>query len=242
MLDRSECRVAIVDYGMGNLFSVKHACDQVGLPAEITSGTEEVLAADAVILPGVGAFGDAMETLSRMGVAQAIVDFAASGKPLVGVCLGMQLLMTESHEFGLHEGLGIIEGDVVRLELSTEGARSLKVPEVGWNQINAAEGAEYGNGAGPEGSPWPGTLLQGLPDGEYMYFVHSFYARPKDPSVVLSTTRYGHIEFCSSLRVGNVFACQFHPERSGPQGLRIYRNLRTLLGASQMEGAGAREA
>lgn len=217
--------VAIVDYGMGNLFSVKQACVQVGLVAEITSDPAFVRAAAGVILPGIGAFGDAMATLRREGLVEALREVAAAGRPLLGVCLGMQMLMTESHEFGRHEGLGLIPGDVVRLQDAAEGARKLKVPQIGWNRVHAPGGASDG-----ETPPaWRGTLLEGLPDGMFMYFVHSFYTRPADPQVVVATTRYGPIEFCSALRASNVFACQFHPERSGPQGLRLYAQFAARL-------------
>lgn len=214
-------QVAIVDYGMGNLFSVRHACEQVRLGASITASQKEILTASAVILPGVGAFGDAMATLERLGLVGVLRDFAASGRPMLGICLGMQLLMTESHEFGRHRGLGIIEGEVVRLRDSAEGDRRLKVPHVGWNRIY-----QKNQTTSPAGYiVWKGSVLEGLLDGDFMYFVHSFYPTPVDHSLILSTTRYGPIEFCSSIRSGSVFACQFHPERSGPQGLRIYRNL-----------------
>lgn len=217
--------VAIVDYGMGNLFSVQRACEQVGLPAVISAFADEVLRADAVILPGVGAFGDAMAELRRLDLVAALQEVAASGKPLMGICLGMQLFMTESHEFGRHRGLGLIEGEVVRFDAPRHGSQVLKVPQVGWNRIIKAVGP----------NSWEASPLEGLQDGEFMYFVHSFYARPVEPSVVLATSRYGHLEFCSSLRRGNLFACQFHPERSGPQGLRIYRNLASQLWRSLME-------
>ena len=203
--------VAIVDYGLGNLFSVKHACEQAGLRSSITASAKEIEAADAVILPGVGAFGDAMETLNRLGLVPVLKDVAASGRPLVGVCLGMQLLMSQSAEFGQHQGLGLIDGDVVRFETTR------KVPQVGCNRIWKGERS------------WEQSWLDGLDDGTYMYFVHSFYARPADPRVVLSTSRYGDIEFCSSLRQGNVFASQFHPERSGMWGLQMYRNIAAQL-------------
>ena len=205
-------RVAIIDYGLGNLFSVKHACEHAGIRADITSERKVILAADAVILPGVGAFGDAMDTLRRLDLVTVLRDIAASPKPLVGVCLGVQLLMTESYEFGHHRGLGIIEGPVVRFDRPKKDGRELKIPQMCWNRIDRR-------------APWGGTLLDGIVDGEYMYFVHSYYVQPQDPDVVLSATRYGDIEFCSSLQKGSVFACQFHPERSSTQGLRIYRNL-----------------
>jgi len=226
MLNALGPQVAIVDYGMGNLFSVKHACEQAGLGTSITASSKEILASSAVILPGVGAFGDAMETLQRLDLVSVLRDVAASGKPMLGICLGMQLLMTESHEFGRHRGLGIIEGEVVRLIESVDGTRRLKVPHIGWNRIYPRNPTTVlGDGL----ISWKGSMLEGLLDGDFMYFVHSFFPRPLDTSAVLSTTRHGPIEFCSSLRSGGVFACQFHPERSGPQGLRVYRNLATSI-------------
>lgn len=214
-------QVAIVDFEMGNLFSVKQACEHVGMQAIITASARDLLAADAVILPGVGAFGDAMAMLTRRGLVEVLREVAGSGTPLVGICLGLQLLMSESREFGRHKGLGLIEGEVVRLEGPRTGSGLLKVPQVGWNRIfKTVHGA------------WDSSSLEGLRDGEFMYFVHSYYAKPADERVVLAATRYGQIEFCSSLRFGNIFACQFHPERSGPQGLQIYQNL-----ARQVQGS-----
>jgi glutamine amidotransferase len=211
--------VAIVDYGLGNLFSVKQACTFVGLNSIITKSKKDILDADAVILPGVGAYGDAMLTLHRLGLVNVLRDIVESLKPLVGICLGLQLLMTESYEFGYHKGLGIIEGPVVRFDRTKEKERMLKVPQIGWNRIFQPV----------NGSRWHGTLLDRIDDGEYMYFVHSYTVQPQDGNVILSTSRYGHIEFCSSIQSGNVFACQFHPERSGPKGLQIYNNLANRL-------------
>jgi glutamine amidotransferase len=212
LCDAPTSRTAIVDYGMGNLFSVQRACEQIGLQAVITSSPEEVMAAQAIILPGVGAFGDAMATLRRQGLAEALQAAAGAGKPLFGICLGMQLLMTHSYEFGCHQGLGILDGEVVRFESPRAGETVLKVPQVGWNRIFKA----------PSQS-WEGTPLEGIPDSSWMYFVHSFYVKPVDAQVVCAVARYGHIELCASLRRGHVFACQFHPERSGLLGLAIYR-------------------
>ena len=205
-------RVAIVDFGLGNLFSVKHACEHVGLSGVITSAKPEILAADAVILPGVGAFGDAMNALQRLDLIPVLRDVAQSRVPLVGICLGIQLLMSESYEFGRHGGLNIVRGTVERFDQPVEEGRLLKVPQIGWNGVRPAR-------------DWSGTLLDGLSDGDSMYFVHSFVVRPEDPQVVLSTSRYGHIEFCSSLGMDNIFACQFHPERSAWKGLLVYQNL-----------------
>ncbi len=211
MPETGGARVAIVDFGMGNLFSVQRACEHVGLPSIVTSSADELLASQAAILPGVGAFGDAMATLSRRGLVEALRELIQSGKPFMGICLGMQLLMSESEEFGRHRGLAAIEGDVVRLRDPRPGSRPLKVPQVGWNRIMK-----------PPGRSWAGTCLEALPEGAFMYFVHSFHVRPAHDEIVLATTQYGSLEFCSSLQRGNLFACQFHPERSGPMGLRLY--------------------
>jgi glutamine amidotransferase len=215
-------RVAIVDYGLGNLFSVKHACEHAGMEATITSLPKEILGAEVVILPGVGAFGDAIEALRRLDLVSPLREVASSDRFLFGICLGMQLLMTESYEFGRHSGLGIIDGPVVRFENPAGLSGKLKVPQVCWNRIYRVDGKTSEN-------PWANSPLEGLTEGEFMYFVHSFYPKPTDGAVVLSVTRYGHIEFCSSLRYGNIFASQFHPERSGPRGLQIYRNIASLI-------------
>jgi glutamine amidotransferase len=211
--------VAVVDYGMGNLFSVKRACEEVGLRAAVTTSAREVASAAAVIVPGIGAFADAIATLERLDLVSVLRDVAASDTPFLGVCLGMQLLMTESHEFGRHRGLGVIDGEVLSLRAAL-GADGSKVPHVGWSRVHA----------GARRAEWASSLLDGVPDDAYMYFVHSFYVAPVRPDVVLATTEYGGFEFCSSVRRGNVFACQFHPERSGPEGLAVYRSLaRTLV-------------
>ncbi|MFA5844070.1 MAG: imidazole glycerol phosphate synthase subunit HisH [Coriobacteriia bacterium] len=215
-------KVAIVDYGMGNLFSVKHACSHVGLDAEITADRDAVLAADAVILPGVGAFGDAMVTLRDLGMDTALREVAQRGTPLFGICLGLQLLMEVSHEFGEHEGLGLVPGEVVHLGAPRDGDRVLKVPQVGWNALMREPRAD-GSDA------WAGTWFEGLADGTAMYFVHSFVVSPAGAADVLARTRYGDVTFCSALRYRNVFACQCHPERSGPDGLRVYSDFAAAL-------------
>ena len=205
-------KVAIVDYALGNLYSIKHACERVGLESIITSSRDEILQADGVLLPGMGAYGEAMQTLHKLDLVTVLQDYAASGRPLIGICLGIQLLLTESYEFGNHKGLGIIEGAVIPLDHPHEGERELKIPQVGWNQLHASRS-------------WDGTPLEDIPNNEYMYFVHSFVPKPQDVNVVLATTKYGGVEFCSSIQQKNIFACLFHPERSGVAGLRIYQNL-----------------
>ena len=219
MINQSQNQtIAIVDYGgTGNLFSVKHACENVGLTAIITSKRETILSADAVILPGVGAFGDAMRSLTRLDLIHPLKELAASATPLIGICLGFQLLMEESSEFGIHQGLGIVTGSVLPFEKSNS---RFKVPHVGWNRIHKTEGAE---------NRWSVSPLSGVRSDEYLYFVHSYYVAPTDTSFVSTTSRYADTEFCSSIQFGNVFACQFHPERSGIRGLQIYRNLAASL-------------
>lgn len=204
--------VSIIDLGMGNLFSVKQACEHVGLAAEITNKRAVVARSSGVILPGIGAFGAAMAALEKHGLIEALREFIATGNPLMGVCLGMQLLFDESAEFGRHEGLKIIPGKVV--PLAATGERLIKVPHVGWNRISAPIDRR---------EAWGGSPLAPLVDGVFMYFVHSFYCVPTNEAVALSTTEYEGTRYCSSVRSGNVFAVQFHPEKSATEGLEIYR-------------------
>ena len=213
-------KVAIIDFGMGNLFSVKNVCQLVGLDAVITSSRLEVEAAQAVILPGVGAFGKAMETLQKYDLIDAIKDSVAQGKPFVGICLGLQLLMSESEEFGRHKGLDIIKGSVIRFNNMDDKITRFKVPHVGWSAIRLPSLSI---------TPWAQSMLAAIEPGQYMYFVHSYYVQPSDEKMVLSTTEYGGIQFCSSIQYKNIFACQFHPERSAEQGLAIYKNLAQVL-------------
>lgn len=220
-------QVAIIDYGMGNLFSVARACEEVGLTGRITSNPAEVLASDAVILPGVGAFGGAIDALNAAGLSDALRRFVETGRPFFGVCLGIQLLMTTSTEFGNHEGLGLVDGVVVRFEPRIDDPSPAKVPQMQWNQVRAVDDAR-----------WQGGLLRSLPNDQFFYFVHSYYVVPADPTVVVATTRYAGVEFASAIQRDNVFACQFHPERSGPQGLSIYRNLAMQIGAAAPAAAG----
>jgi glutamine amidotransferase len=184
---------------------VQKALEHIGYGARISGRAEELEAADGLILPGVGAFGDAMERIDAAGLAAPIRDAVVSGKPLLGICLGLQLLFEESEEMGLHRGLGILPGRVIRFD---EG---LKVPHIGWNQFHITSRGER--------SP----LLEGIEDGSYAYFVHSYYALPADPTCVLATTDYG-IDFCSVVGKGNVYGAQPHPEKSQEVGLRLLRN------------------
>jgi glutamine amidotransferase len=213
-------RVAIIDYGMGNLYSVRSACFAVGLDAFVTSDPDAVKAADAVVLPGVGAFGDAMLGLESLGMVDALKRVASLEKPLLGICLGLQLLMETSCEFGDHAGIGLIKGDVVRFDASVEGEPRLKVPMVGWNRVME-----------PRPGAWLGTPLEAVDSGVFQYFVHSYYVRPALESVVLARTSYGDVEFCSAVRSGSVTAFQFHPERSGTKGIHILEQYAAILRA-----------
>jgi glutamine amidotransferase len=217
--------LAIVDYGMGNLFSVLHAFAAVGQPAEITSSPTRLAVSEAIVIPGVGAFGIAMDVLERTGMAEAIQDRVACGTPLVGICLGMQLMMTSSTEFGSHRGLGIIEGDTVALKESPDISAGARIPHVGWSAVEQ-----------PHARSWCGTPLGGLVPGHEMYFVHSYYVRPTNPEVALSFSSYRGVTFCSSLVKGNVFGCQFHPERSGVEGLEVYRRIAAAIRADEPFG------
>ena len=209
--------VAIVDCGLGNLFSVARACEHAGLRPRITSDREVVERAPALILPGVGAFGDAMARLRDLDLIGSLRDFVAAGKPFLGVCLGLQLLMSESDEFGSHRGLGLIPGRVKRLS----GAGPVKVPHVGWSAVRRPADVA------PEA--WRRSPLAGVPEGASMYFVHSYHAEPDDTAVVLSRSTHGETDYVSGIARGAVFAFQFHPEKSGADGLRIYANFSSYV-------------
>lgn len=210
-------RVAIVDYGMGNLFSVKRACEYAGLSAEITSDKSVVAAAAGIILPGVGAFGDAMGILKQHDLVAPMKEAIISGTPFLGVCLGMQLLMTESEEFGRHAGLDILKGSVVQFPHVNNKGERIKVPQVGWNTIMRP------------GNVWSTPLLDGVARNSYMYFVHSFRVIPTQENIVATTSVYEGIPYVSGIADGNVIAFQFHPEKSGIKGIQIYKNFARMV-------------
>jgi glutamine amidotransferase len=174
------------------------------------------MGSDAMILPGVGAFSDAMNNLRKLDLVSSINEFIATGKPFMGICLGMQLLMTESEEFGNNKGLDIIKGSVVRFPTENSGNKRNKIPQVGWNQIFLPSFASE--------NFWDNSPLQNIRNGEFMYFVHSYYPVPADTETVLSTTNYEGAQFCSSILWRNIFAVQYHPEKSASEGIRIYEN------------------
>lgn len=204
-------KTIIVDYELGNLFSVLQACLHVGLDAEISNDPAKVAAADGLILPGVGAFGTAMENLRKLGIEEPLKAQVANGKPFLGICLGLQLLFTDSVEFGSKGGLDLLPGRVVKISDELNG-RKVRVPQIGWNTIHA-----------PRHDAWRGTPLSHLPEGAYMYFVHSYHVVPSRPEDILTLTNYVGLEYCSGVKRDNVLALQFHPEKSGPDGVEVYR-------------------
>lgn len=197
--------IAIVDYGVGNLFSLKSSFAAIGAEAVVTNDAEVIRAAERIVLPGVGAFGDAAEKLCESNMAQLVIEQANAGKPVLGICLGMQLLFEKSYEYGVHEGLGLIPGEIRAIaEVIPE---TLKIPHIGWNALHFKG----------EKSP----LFRYLKEGDFVYFVHSFYGANCDESVI-ATAEYG-AELTAAVQKGNVYGCQFHPEKSGEVGLSILR-------------------
>ena len=197
--------IAIVDYGVGNLFSLSSSLKALGLETEITRDADKLRAADRIILPGVGAFGDARAKLDATGLVP-VIQAEAARKPLLGICLGMQLLFDRGFEYGEHPGLGLVPGQVVDLHGALED-KSLKVPHMGWNSLQLVK---------------DDSLFRYVRDGEYVYYVHSFYAANCLPST-LATSRYGNVDVTGVVRNGNVWGTQFHPEKSGDTGLRLLR-------------------
>lgn len=211
-------KVAIIDYDAGNLFSVQHACEFVGLKSIITSDKKEILNSSGVILPGVGAFGEAMRNLKKLDLTTPIKEFIATGRPLMGICLGMQLLFSESEEFGRHQGLDLIKGKVIRFPDKDKKGDLVRVPQIGWNSIYSSNKDR-----------WEQSCLKDIKQGEFMYFVHSYYCLPTNNDDILTLTNYEGIEYCSGVRQKNIFATQFHPEKSGKEGIKIYKNWANLL-------------
>ena len=204
-------KIAVIDYKMSNMFSIRNALNSLGFNSEITADAKTILSSDGAVLPGVGSFPEAMRQLSDFGLVRVIQDYIASGKPFMGICLGLQLLFTKSDEFEECEGLGIIDGSV---EGFVKYVPNKPVPHVGWNTVinKNTENCDKKR---------PLSKIK-LEDSEYYYFVHSFFVKPSNNKVVLTTTRYGNFEFCSSIIFENVFACQFHPEKSGKKGIKIF--------------------
>ena len=201
--------IAIIDYGVGNLFSLVSSFKSIGVEAVVTDREEVITAADKLILPGVGAFGDAKRKLAETGMDKLVLKEAAKGKPIMGICLGMQLLFEKGCEYGTHEGLGLLQGEVVPMEGVVPA--DYKIPHIGWNALNFKQES---------------PLFQHIHDGDYVYFVHSYYARNCEDSL-LATTEYGP-GLTAAVAKGNIYGCQFHPEKSGAVGLNILRGFADL--------------
>ncbi len=199
--------ITIIDYGMGNLRSAQKAFEFIGFEAEITDKKADILKADKIVLPGVGAFADAMKRLNGHGISKIIKSKVNDGTPFLGICLGMQLIFDASYENGEFEGLGLIQGKVVKFDLPKE----YKVPHIGWNKLNATDN----------------FLFRDIKNEKYTYFVHSYYAVPDDKNTVIATSDYG-IEFTAAVNKENVYATQFHPEKSGDTGLKMLKNFAEL--------------
>jgi glutamine amidotransferase len=201
--------IAIIDYGMGNLRSVQKGFEKIGSDAVVTADPKVVLEAERVVLPGVGAFRDCMRNLEQAGFVESILKVIQEGRPFLGICVGMQLLFTQSEEFGIYPGLNVIPGNVLRFaDGMVEAGENLKVPHMGWNQLSIKR---------------PAPLFAGIEDGSNVYFVHSYYVKPEDDSVVAATTGYG-IDFCAAIWRDNIVATQFHPEKSQDKGLAMLKN------------------
>ncbi|MGG4497778.1 imidazole glycerol phosphate synthase subunit HisH [Brevibacillus reuszeri] len=198
--------IGIIDYGMGNLYSLSKALERLGYTYEFVSQPERLSEYSGLILPGVGAFGDAIANIRELGLEKALQDYAAAGRPILGICLGMQLLFGKSEEYGDHVGLGLLTGEAVRFR------GDFKVPHMGWNELQVKQ---------------KHSLLEGVQNGDYVYFVHSYHVRVGTPEVLLATTDY-HQEVTAIVGRDNVFGMQFHPEKSGETGMRLLRNFAVL--------------
>ena len=202
-------KIAVIDYQLSNMFSIKNALSILGFEVEITSDYSTILSCDGAILPGVGSFPEAIDNIKELNLDNAIKDFIASGKTFVGICLGFQLLFDKSDEIEDTFGLGILSGEVKSFSALNN---KIRIPHVGWNNIKKKQVPNIKNNFDP---------LMKLKDQEYFYFVHSFYVEPEDNRDIYTTTEYGGHNFCSSILKDNIFACQFHPEKSGKKGIRI---------------------
>ena len=204
--------IAIIDYGIGNVQSIENALNKFGIKGVLTKDKDTILEASGIILPGVGAFKKAMDELIIRDLHNSINEFVKTDKPLLGLCLGMQLLFDNSQEFGLTQGLGLIQGEVSRLPVLTD----LKLPHIEWGSITEGEVL------------WENTILDNLRNNERMYFIHSYVCNPRNKKVILATSKYGDMNFCAAVKSNNIYGCQFHPEKSSEFGLAIIKNFINL--------------
>jgi len=213
-----QSNVAVIDYGMGNLLSVRRGLEHCGATVTVTSDPDEIFSASRVLLPGVGAFSDAMTELCRLGLDGVVREVGARGTTLMGICLGMQMLFDESDEFGTTAGLGLIPGRVVPLPITTITGQTQKIPHIGWNELELPQGRK----------DWQGSVLQDLKSGDSVYFVHSFMANPNNAEYRIANCIYGGNPVSAVITRDNVIGCQFHPEKSGEVGLNVLRRFLLL--------------
>ncbi len=209
--------VIIIDYGVGNLLSVQRAFEECGVESVISDQPNEIFKAKRVILPGVGAFAMGMQSLQKRGLIEVIQNIAFNGVPILGICLGMQLLFDESQEFGFTQGLGLISGRVVPVSSAGLDGKKIRIPHIGWNSLIA----ETNNS-------WNATILRGINPGDAVYFVHSYMVTPSNPGVKIANCLYGENQIPAIIQHNNIVGCQFHPEKSGKIGLSILRNFMQL--------------
>lgn len=207
--------LVIINYDIGNVRSIINAFEKIGTKPILSRDKEEILNADGVILPGVGAFSHGMENLYKYSLVDVIKEYVKTNKPFLGICLGMQMLLDESEEFGSKKGIGLIPGKVIKLP--TKDSNNEKLPHVSWNEIR------------PKNITWKGTILNNTNTKSDMYFVHSYTAVPKNKNNILSTTVYSGYEFCSSIKKENIYGCQFHPEKSASAGLEIIKSFIKII-------------
>ena len=203
-------KIVIVDYGIGNVKSIINAFENQGERIFLSRDRDIILGADGIILPGVGAFSHGMNNLNKYGLVTILKDYVKTGKPLLGICLGMQMLLEESEEFGNTKGIGLIKGKVIKFPL--EQTNKVKLPHISWNEIQ------------PKKINWKNTILDNIDENSDMYFVHTFIAEPDNENEILSVTKYHNQVFCSSIKKENIYGCQFHPEKSSKKGLSIIKN------------------
>lgn len=212
-MNKAKKNIAIIDYGVGNLHSLIKAFNNFGQNAFITEEADDIKSANAIVLPGVGAFKSGMEGLIIRDLVNTVKDFSKTGKPILGICLGAQLLMSKGYEFGTFDGLDIIRGEVEIFKKIKD-----KIPHIGWNEAFS-----------PKEVSWSKTILRSIKQYSDLYFVHSYLLKPKNKKNILSLTKYGGLEFCSAIYKDNVYGCQFHPEKSGEVGLKIIKNFINLI-------------
>ena len=205
-------KITIIDYGCGNILNLARAIKFIGYEVDITHDKNKIINSSYVILPGVGAFGNAMKQIEKYNLHNTILEYAKSNKPLLGICLGMQILLTVSYEFGIHKGLGLIEGEVIKI--SNKKNKEIKIPHVGWNEIYPIH----------DKKEWKNKILKNSSIGKSFYFVHSFVCITKDYDSTIAVCNYSDISIPAVVATGNVFGCQFHPEKSADNGLAVLKN------------------